>query len=100
MREWIDGGLTNPNSVTLLCVYHHHNFLVRGLTCGINTDGIPEWTPPIWVDRDQKPMINTRIQAVLTARKHAQWNKPIISWPSVVDRAQIPCRIAYTRAQS
>ena len=49
---------------------------------------------------DQKPMINTRIQAVLTARKHAQWNKPIISWPSVVDRAQIPCRIAYTRAQS
>ena len=79
IREWIDGGLTNLNNLTLLCVYHHHNFLARGWTCKINTDGIPEWTPPKWVDGDQKPMINTRIQAVLTARKHAQWNKPIIS---------------------
>ena len=52
MREWIDGGLTNPNNVTLLCVY---NFLVRGLTCGINIDRIPEWTPPIWVDRIRNP---------------------------------------------
>ena len=45
----------------------------------MNTDGIPEWIPPQWVDRDQNPMINTRIQAVLTARKHARRNKPIIS---------------------
>ena len=79
IREWIDGGLTNLNNLTFVCAYHHHNFLARGWTCHINTDGIPEWTPPKWVDRDQKPMINTRIQAVLTARKHGQWNKPIIS---------------------
>ena len=44
----------------------------------MNTDGLPEWIPPKWVDRDQKPMINTRIQAVLTARKMAQRNTPII----------------------
>ena len=74
VREWIDGGLTNLNNLTLVCAYHHHNFLARGWTCRINTDGIPEWTPPIWVDRDQKPMINTRIQAVLTARKHRRRN--------------------------
>ncbi len=79
IREWIDGGLTNLNNLTLVCAYHHHNFLARGWTCKINTDGIPEWTPPRWVDRDQKPMINTRIQGVLTARKHARRNKPIIS---------------------
>ena len=69
VREWIDGGLTNLNNLTFVCAYHHHNFLARGWTCRINPDGIPEWTPPKWVDRDQKPMINTRIQAILTARK-------------------------------
>ena len=79
IREWIDGGLTNLNNLTLLCVYHHHNFAARGWTCQINTDGLPEWIPPKWVDRDQKPMINARIQAVLTARRHQRRNKPIIS---------------------
>ena len=55
VREWIDGGLTNLDNMTLLCVYHHHNFLARGLTCGINIDRIPESTPPIWVDRIRNP---------------------------------------------
>ena len=54
--------------------FHHHNFVARGWTGKINGDGIPEWTPPIWVDRDQKPMINTRIHAVLTARKQTHPN--------------------------
>ncbi len=79
IREWLNGGLTNLKNLTLVCAYHHHNFLARGWTCKINTDGIPEWTPPKWVDRDQKPMINTRIQAVLTARKHRRRNGPIAS---------------------
>jgi hypothetical protein len=79
IREWLNGGLTNLNNLTLVCAYHHHNFLARGWTCKINTDGIPEWIPPKWVDRAQKPMINTRIQAVLTARKHTQRNRPIVS---------------------
>ena len=30
---WIDGGLTDLNNLTLLCIYHHHNFLSRGWTC-------------------------------------------------------------------
>ena len=79
IREWIDGGLTNLNNLTLVCAYHHHNFLARGWTCRINTDGIPEWIPPKWVDQDQKPMINTRIQADFTARKHQRRNGPIIT---------------------
>jgi len=77
IRAWLNGGLTNLKNLTLVCAYRHHNFLARGWTGKINTHGIPEWTPPKWVDRDQKPMINTRIQAVLTARKHTQRNKPI-----------------------
>ena len=69
---WIDGGPTDLNNLTLLCAYHHHNFVARGWTCRINTDGIPEWIPPRWVDRDQKPLINTRIQATRTARQQAR----------------------------
>src|SRR5688500_7567412 len=47
---WIEGGETNLNNLTLLCRYHHHNFHSRGWTCRINDDGLPEWTPPRWVD--------------------------------------------------
>ena len=67
---WIDGGETNLNNLTLLCRYHHHNFASRGWTGHINPDGIPEWTPPRSVDRDQKPIINTRIIARHAARIH------------------------------
>jgi hypothetical protein len=59
--EWIDGGLTNLDNLTLLCRFHHHNFASHGWTCTLNADRIPEWTPPKWVDRDQTPLINTRI---------------------------------------
>ena len=65
---WIEGGETNLNDLTLLCRYHHHNFTSRGWTGRINSDGIPEWTPPRYVDRDQKPIINTRITAMHAAR--------------------------------
>ena len=71
------GGPTDLDNLTLLCTYHHHNFLARGWTCRINTNGIPEWIPPRWVDRDQKPLINTRIQATLTARQQARRRKRI-----------------------
>ena len=61
--EWIDGGLTNLDNMTLLCRYHHHNFASHGWTCTLNADGLPEWTPPWWIDPEQKPRINTRIIA-------------------------------------
>jgi len=74
---WIEGGPTDLNNLTLLCIFHHHNFLARGWTCRINPDGLPEWIPPRWVDRDQKPLINTRIQAARTARKQTRPGKRI-----------------------
>ena len=67
---WIEGGETNLNNLTLLCRYHHHNFHGRGWTCRINDDGLPEWTPPRWVDPAQTPMINHRITSTLAARQH------------------------------
>ena len=64
---WIDGGPTDLNNLTLLVPYHHHNFLAQGWDCPINADGLPEWRPPWWIDR-QKPLINTRIRGTLAAR--------------------------------
>jgi hypothetical protein len=49
--------------LTLLCRYHHHNFLGKGWECRINSDGLPQWRPPWWVDRERRPMINNRIAA-------------------------------------
>ena len=65
---WIDGGATDLDNLTLLCRYHHHNFAIRGRDCTINPDGLPEWSPPRWVDRNRTPLISTRIRASLAAR--------------------------------
>ena len=67
---WIDGGATDLDNLTLLCRYHHHNFLARGWDCEINPDGLPEWRPPRWVDPERRPLINNRIRAGLAAAGH------------------------------
>jgi hypothetical protein len=72
ITEWVDGGLTDLDNLTLLCRYHHHNFASRGWTCRINDDRLPEWRPPRWVDQDQKPLLNSRITAQLTAPRRRQ----------------------------
>ena len=64
--EWARGGNTDLDNLTLLCAYHHHNFASRGWTC-LLIDGLPAWIPPRWVDREQRPLRNTRI----TARQQA-----------------------------
>ena len=68
--SWIDGGSTDLDNLTLLCRYHHHNFAGKGWECEMNADGIPEWTPPWWIDQARTPLINTRICGTLAARQH------------------------------
>jgi hypothetical protein len=65
---WCDGGPTDLNNLTLLCAYHHHNFLRRGWDCVINSDGLPEWRPPRWIDPHRQPMINNRIRSANASR--------------------------------
>jgi len=60
VTAWIDGGATDLDNLTLLCRYHHRQFLARGWTCR-TTDRLPTWTPPRWVDPQQRPLRNTRI---------------------------------------
>jgi len=65
--DWIHGGPTDLDNLTLLCRYHHTHFLQKGWTCRINADQLPEWIPPWWIDKDQRPQINARIR-----RRHSQ----------------------------
>jgi len=66
--DWILGGPTDLDNLTLLCRYHHTHFLQKGWACRINTDGLPEWIPPRWIDQDQQPHINTRIRRIKAQR--------------------------------
>jgi hypothetical protein len=66
IQDWILGGPTDLDNLTLLCRYHHTHFLQKGWSCRINTDGLPEWIPPRWIDRNQQPHINARIQRIHT----------------------------------
>ncbi len=60
---WHKNGKTDLRNLTLLCSYHHSHFLDRGWQVRINTDGLPEWVPPRYLDSDQTPMINNRVIA-------------------------------------
>ena len=88
-QDWILGGLTDLDNLTLLCRYHHTHFLQKGWTCRINTDGLPEWIPPWWIDQHQRPQVNTRIR-----RLHAQHRRrpPAAAWASEWRRARPPQR--------
>jgi Domain of unknown function (DUF222)/HNH endonuclease len=67
--DWILGGRTDLDNLTLLCRYHHTHFAQKGWTCRINGDGLPEWIPPWWVDRDQRPQVNARIRGLYARRQ-------------------------------
>jgi hypothetical protein len=67
--DWIDGGPTNLDNLTLLCRYHHTHFLQNGWACRINADGLPEWIPPRWIDPEQRPQLNARIRRLQTQRE-------------------------------
>ena len=54
---WADGGTTDLDNTTLLCGFHHREHGKRGWTVRL-VDGIPEWTPPRWIDPQLIPRRN------------------------------------------
>jgi hypothetical protein len=56
--EYQAGGPTSVDNGTLLCGYHHRSFDQLGWTVDMR-DGTPWWTPPRWIDPDQRPIRNT-----------------------------------------
>ena len=73
--DWILGGATDLENLTLLCRYHHTHFLQKGWTCRMNLNDLPEWTPPKWVDPEQQAHTNTRIQRLNTQRQLQHRNR-------------------------
>ena len=58
--EWWRGGKTELANLTLLCGYHHRDFLRCGWIVEIR-GGVPVWIPPQWIDEERRPQVNTRI---------------------------------------
>ncbi|MFV0532478.1 MAG: DUF222 domain-containing protein [Cumulibacter sp.] len=59
--EWWRGGGTDVDNLTLVCGHHHREFERSGWRVDMN-DGLPWWTPPQWVDPEQRPKLNARIK--------------------------------------
>ena len=59
---WAHGGTTDVDNLTLLCRFHHRQFLARGWTCRM-VDRLPTWYPPRWVDPERRGLRNNRITA-------------------------------------
>ncbi|WP_194291391.1 HNH endonuclease signature motif containing protein [Cumulibacter manganitolerans] len=57
--EWLYGGRTDLDELTLVCGYHHREFERRGWRVTVY-DGRPVWIPPRWLDPDQQPLVNLR----------------------------------------
>lgn len=58
IRAWLDDGDTDIDNLCLLCRYHHREFERRGWQVTMR-DGVPEWTPPAWLDPQRRPRRNS-----------------------------------------
>ncbi|WP_374118825.1 HNH endonuclease signature motif containing protein [Allokutzneria sp. A3M-2-11 16] len=65
MVHWIDGGPTDLDNLVLLCVYHHHVIHDQDWVI-VFEHGIPAFIPPKWIDPDQAPLRNIRVDCPLT----------------------------------
>lgn len=57
ITPWADGGTTDLDNLCLLCAHHHREFGKRGWQVRTR-HGVPEWTPPAWLDSRQTPRRN------------------------------------------
>jgi hypothetical protein len=55
--DWLHGGHTNLDNLTLLCGFHHREFARRGWHIQMRA-GHPWWIPPKWIDPHQTPIRN------------------------------------------
>jgi hypothetical protein len=61
VTPWRQGGRTDLTNLCLLCDYHHHRIDTGGWTITMH-DGLPWFTPPTWLDPQQRPRLNHRIR--------------------------------------
>jgi Domain of unknown function (DUF222)/HNH endonuclease len=59
IQHWSDGGPTDLSNLVLLCGHHHRLIHHSDWQVRINPkDGLPEFTPPTYIDQDQRPRRN------------------------------------------
>jgi hypothetical protein len=58
IRHWADGGPTNLSNLVLMCAHHHRLLHRSGWQVRIAADGLPEFLPPVFLDRRRKPRRN------------------------------------------
>ncbi|MEV6876572.1 DUF222 domain-containing protein [Amycolatopsis sp. NPDC051128] len=58
LRHWADGGPTNLGNLALMCSHHHRLLHRSGWEARIATDGLPEFLPPAFLDKQRKPRRN------------------------------------------
>jgi len=56
--HWSNGGPTAIHNLVLLCRRHHQTVHHTEWAVRIAADGIPEFTPPAWIDQQQTPRRN------------------------------------------
>jgi hypothetical protein len=58
IRHWADGGPTDLSNLVLMCAHHHRLLHRSGWQVRIAADGLPEFLPPVFLDRRRKPRRN------------------------------------------
>ena len=58
IREWADGGPTELGNLVLMCAHHHRLLHRSGWEVRIAADGLPEFLPPVFLDKRRKPRRN------------------------------------------
>jgi 5-methylcytosine-specific restriction protein A len=63
IAEWSKGGHTRLDNLVMMCRTHHREIHSTEWLVRIARDGLPEFIPPSWIDKDQRPRRHPRILA-------------------------------------
>jgi hypothetical protein len=55
IKEWSRGGHTKLDNLVMLCRTHHREIHATEWIVRMARDGLPEFIPPAWIDKDQVP---------------------------------------------
>ncbi|MEV6644048.1 DUF222 domain-containing protein [Amycolatopsis sp. NPDC051371] len=58
VRHWAGGGPTELGNLVLMCAHHHRLLHRSGWQVRIAADGLPEFLPPVFLDKRRKPRRN------------------------------------------
>jgi 5-methylcytosine-specific restriction protein A len=61
IKEWSRGGHTRLDNLVMLCRTHHREIHATEWLVRIARDGLPEFIPPAWLDKEQVPRRHPRL---------------------------------------